>query len=77
MGRTEDESGKESSKRVLGFRLANLGIVMGMSYFVLGIIFAFIGTKLSEVYEFPYEIFWGFLGTGVTSIGLTLLEKKK
>lgn len=71
--RNQDIDGNESSKRVLGFRLANIGIAMGVIYFVLGISFAIIGKELN--YEFPAEIFWGFLGSGCGSIGITLFER--
>ena len=71
--RTQDIDGNESSKRVLGFRLANVGIMMGLIYFLVSITMAILQRKFE--YVFPAEIFWGFIVGGCSSIGVSLAER--
>lgn len=70
---SKDVDGKESSKRKYGMRLLNIGIGMAVLYFLLGMFMTMIG-KVFE-YDFPFDIWLTFMGTGSGLLGITLVER--
>ena len=75
MNKLQDINGKESSKRIMGFRLLNIGIGMALLFFVIGLGMALFSKEF--IYIFPTEVWWTFMGTGAGLLGFTLFEKTK
>ena len=69
----KDINGKESSKRKYGARLLNIGLAMGAIFFLTGLIMNVLGKVFD--YEFPIDIFWTFVGSGSSLLGLGLVER--
>ncbi len=70
---TQDIDGNESSKRKYGMRLLNIGLSMGAIFFLAGLIMSLFGKVFN--YEFPIDIFWTFIGSGSSLLGLGLVER--
>lgn len=72
LSRAQDITGKWSSKRAIAFRLVNISLAMALIDYLVGMTFAIIGKEYS--FEFPYQVFWALLGSGLIALGFTLPE---
>lgn len=68
-----DIDGKRSSKRVWSARLLGSGLAMSWIWFVLYCRALFLGETLSM--EFPFEMWVGLMGAGLSGLGLVLGER--
>lgn len=71
----KDIDGKRSAKRVWADRLLWTGLGMAVIWFGLYVRVLYRGEVLSM--EFPFEMWIGIMGSGLTAIGLTLGERHK
>lgn len=72
-GAIHDIGGNESSKRKFGMRLLNIGIIMAVVHYVIGMIASIM--IMPYDYEFPLDIWWTLMGTGASLLGITLIER--
>ena len=70
-----DVDGKESSKRKYGMKLLNHGIYIAEAYILVSVGMAAFQREFS--YEFPFEVWLTFMGTGAGLLGITLVERFK
>lgn len=70
-----DIDGKRSHKRVWSGYLLGSGIIMAWFWFGIYCFKLFQGEVLSM--EFPFEMWIGIIGAGMTGIGLVLGERHK
>jgi len=69
----KDVDGKTSAKRIWSGRLLGSGLLMSWIWFVVYIKFLWCGEVLSM--DFPFEMFFGVMGAGMTGLGLVLGER--
>jgi hypothetical protein len=69
----KDINGKISIKRIWANRLIWIGVAMNIVYFILWC-HAYYSEK--KLLEYPTEMIWGMLGSGLGAIGLTVVEQK-
>ena len=70
----QDINGKRSIKRVWANRLIAIGVGMNIVYFCLWCHSYYTNQSLPE---YPTEMIWGMLGSGLTAIAITPFEKPK
>jgi len=68
VGFLQAANGVNSSKRLCGVILLGIGIIMGISLFVIGL------DSPKEVFRASYDVMQSFLITGTSLLGLGLVE---
>ena len=68
-----DIDGKRSSKRVWSGRLLGTGLGMAVAWFIIYCRALLVGEELSM--GFPYEMWYGLMGAGLSGLGLVLGER--
>lgn len=71
MSRLQDIDGKNSSKRVMGYRLLHIGIALALITYVLSIALSIYNYTIPHVAVLMIELFFGS-GAGILGIGVPL-----
>ena len=68
-----DIDGKKSSKRVWSGRIVGTGLAMAIAWFIIYLRALLLGIELSM--EFPLEMWFALMGSGLGGFGLVLGER--
>ena len=69
----KDIDGKNSSKRIWSGRIVGVALIMASIWFGVYVRALLLGEELSM--EFPFEMWFGLMGAGVSGFGLVLGER--